>query len=872
MFICRNKYDIISTIIKNIIDKHHSYLEEIIMELEKRIEKVNQMDASQVEIDKKLVIKIAKMMIKNTIKYPRLKGKLTDFEPNVNFGLTDHPIDRNATPLHSLFTVTKKFLSKKTACVLKVDFIKREGNSFLFKAYGYNLYKIRDMDQSFAHTYKITEKTPCEEMAFQIDMLRADAYRLRLAHYGDTVPHNKTPMVIGDISDKALKAEFFDDPEKYTIRTPALSLVISKENFSIIVFDSKGNQVTQTGSKTKNEMMPAMDSYPLGFAWNTKDKIKYGVECFTLRPGEKVYGLGEHFSSLNKVGRTITLWQHEGYGNIAGRMYKGVPFFLSTAGYGVFVNESRPVTFWVGSKDFTKNSLAVEGDLLDYYFFYGPSFKTIIKNYTGLTGRAEVLPKWSYGTWMSRISYNSQSQVIEVAKILREMDFPADVINIDVNWFDKEWRCDWQFSKERFPDPKAMFQELAELGFRVCLWQNPNVLEETALFKEAKKKKVLAKNNCPYIFIMQFPARMIDFSNPEAIEWYKDLLKNLFELGAAAIKVDFGEGVEPAMRFKEYDGRQMHNLYPLLYNKAAYEATKEHFGRGIIWARSAYAGSQRYGVHWSGDSTANFENLTCIIRGGLSLGMCGFTYWSQDAGGFLGTCTDEMYIRWTEMSIFQSHIRYHGVGPRYREPWNYSKEAQDIVRKLLKLRYRLIPYLYSESFEASSSGLPLMRAMMLDYQDDLNTHQLEDQFMFGRYVLVAPIMTKEHSRNVYLPVGVWYDFWEEKKYTGGCWITMDCPLDRIPVFIKEGSILPLGREVNRTDEVGPDGMTLKICPNKNGEASYALRDDDTEISINAKINNNTLDIEMNQEINDLKIDIGNEYAIHTLTVNGKGYE
>ena len=241
-------------------------------------------------------------------------------------------------------------------------------------------------------------------------------------------------------------------------------------------------------------------------------------------------------------------------------------------------------------------------------------------------------------------------------------------------------------------------------------------------------------------------------------------------------------------------------------------------------------------------------------------------------GGFLGTCTDEMYIRWTELSIFQSHIRYHGVGPRYREPWNYSKDAQDIVRKLLKLSYRLVPYLYSESFEASISGLPLMRAMMLDYQEDINSHQLEDQFMFGRNVMVAPVLTKESSRSVYLPEGVWYDFWEDKKYAGGCWINMECPLDRIPVFMKEGSIFPLGREVNRTDEIGLDGVTLKICPDKNGEASYELRDDNFTMSMKAKINRNALDIEMNQEIDDLKIDIGNEYAIHTITVNGKGYE
>ncbi len=267
------------------------------------------------------------------------------------------------------------------------------------------------------------------------------------------------------------------------------------------------------------------------------------------------------------------------------------------------------------------------------------------------------------------------------------MNFPCDVIHIDTGWFKRDWHCDWEFDKKRFSDPERMFKEAREKGFRISLWQEPYVIKDTDIWREAKKKKVLAKNKAPFLFQLRYPASVIDFSNPKAVDWYKGLLKRLLDMGASAIKVDFGEGIEPAMKFLKYDGRQMHNLFPLLYNKAAFEITKEVTNDGVIWARSAYAGSQRYPIHWSGDNSANHENMLCSLRGGLSLGLCGFSFWSQDTGAFVGTPTDELYIRWTQLSIFQSHIRFHGAPPRYREPWNYEPETQRIVRNFLNLRY-----------------------------------------------------------------------------------------------------------------------------------------------------------------------------------------
>jgi alpha-D-xyloside xylohydrolase len=305
-------------------------------------------------------------------------------------------------------------------------------------------------------------------------------------------------------------------------------------------------------------------------------------------------------------------------------------------------------------------------------------------------------------------------------------------------------------------------------------------------------------------------------------------------MGAAAIKVDFGEGIEPSMSFWEYDGRQMHNLYALLYNKAAFEAVRETNGEGIIWARSAYAGSQRYPVHWSGDNSATFENLLSCLRGGLSLGLSGFTFWSQDTGGFVGTPTDDLYIRWTQLTVFQSHMRFHGTPPKFREPWQFAPETQRIVRKYLELRYRLVPYLYSEAQVAAAGGLPLLRHLVIDFQEDPTVFNIEDQFMTGRALLVAPVLTTNTSRRVYLPEGIWYDFWTGERIEGRRWIHREADIETIPVYVRGGTILALAGAAQCTDQLTTDGLALKIYPDAEGRAAGEILDGQRRLSFEAR--------------------------------------
>ena len=815
-------------------------------------------------------IQAFKAVFKELLRHPWIKGGLGELEPNVYFGYTDHPLDVGSTALITPFTFLWKHAGKRAKCVLRVAFRERRGNAFIFSARGYDIYKILDMDSTNAHRYKVTEKTKHAALTLQLDFLRAGTYRLRLAE-GPGVPENATPMLWKDIQDPGLAVNFQETTDRYVIATSELKLDVYKERFRIEIRDAQGNLVTESGSQTKNEFPTAIDAFPLGFISDRKHKKTYGVESFVLYPGEAIYGLGEQFGSVNKVGSTVGFWHIEGYGNTAGRNYKHIPFFLSTQGYGVFMNESRPITCWVGSREVCKHQIAIEGDLIDYFFFYGPSFKDILNTYTELTGKAPVPPKWSFGTWVSRISYFSQEQVLAVAKKLREMRFPSDVIHIDTGWFEKDWQCDWRFDPMRFPDPEEMFRRARAMGFRICLWQIPYVLEGTEVYTDAQEKDVLAEKHGPFVFLFVFPGSPIDFSNPQAVAWYEAKLRKLLDMGAASIKADFGEGIEPSMRFMRYDGRQMHNLYPLLYQQAAFEAVEKAKGEGegIIWARSAYAGSQRYPVHWAGDNSANHENLLCSLRGGLSLGLSGFTFWSQDTGGFVGTPSDELYIRWTQLSIFQSHMRFHGSPPRHREPWNFAPETQAIVRDYLDLRYRLIPYLYTEAQVAAGEGLPVLRHLVIDFQDDPTVHHIEDQFMSGRSLLIAPLLTQNVSRRIYLPAGSWFDFWNGQCYKGRQWIERKADVRTIPFFVRAGTILPLAFPCQSVDELTLDGVTLKVYPDAAGRAMYEIRDKDQVHRISAHLKDEVLDVEMHPEPGAIKIELPEGYSGSAIRLNGK---
>ncbi len=449
------------------------------------------------------------------------------------------------------------------------------------------------------------------------------------------------------------------------------------------------------------------------------------------------------------------------------------------------MHTSAPVTCDFGKYFDEVASLMMGDEEADLFIFLG-SPKEILNEYTNLTGKAQMPPLWSFGLWMSRITYFSEADGRKVAADLRKNRIPADVIHFDTGWFETDWRCDYQFSPSRFEDAGKMIADLKEQGFHTCLWQLPYFVPKNTLFPEIIEKGLFvrnAKGNLP------FEDAVLDFSNPEAVKWYQEKIAGLLKLGVGAIKVDFGEaapwnGVYASGRTGFYE----HNLYPLRYNKTVADITREVSGENIIWARSTWAGSQRYPLHWGGDAANTNAAMAATLRGGLSLGISGFTFWSHDIGGFVNRTPEELYRRWLPFGMLTSHSRTHGAPPK--EPWEYNESFNDAFRMADELKYRLMPYIYAQSKYASENGLPMVRALFVEYPDDPGAWLVDDAYLFGSDILVAPLF-EDHTkgRNVYLPRGKWIDYQTDQVYQGG-WNYI--PSGKIPaiILVRDGAVIP----------------------------------------------------------------------------------
>ena len=667
--------------------------------------------------------------------------------------------------------------------------------------------------------------TPGQAVTVRLDFCTADTIRLRYFP-GPEVPDVQTPMVVGQF-DGPVEVEVLEDDQTVTLQTSALRVVVVKEPWQLKIYDHHHNLIWCTRPvdieplrRPEEQWNPAQQrwifyhryAYPLGIARRSDRQQVFA--SFDLHYNEHIYGFGESYGPLDKRGTQQTLWLQESFSNTSPAAYKQVPFYMSTAGYGLYVNTSNALRFNVGNLDHTALSVIVDDTaLLDFYLIYGPSLKEILPRYTAITGTPGVPPKWSFGLWMGRISYNQQAQVEAVAKQLRAHRIPCDIVHIDTGWFAQDWGCDLRFGPENFPDPAAMTSKLREQGFRVCLWQWPNMIVDTPMFREGRENGYLATRANGQVYLypgFMADAGFIDYSNAEAIAWVQNKFRELFELGVSVIKVDFGEGAPPDAVYHSVASESIHNLYPLLYNKAIFEVTEEFWGEGqaMVWARSAWAGSQRYPIHWSGDGVARYEDLPCVLRSTMSFGLSGFPFYSHDIGGFTGLPSPDLYVRWAQLGLLSSHVRAHGTPPR--EPWAYGEEAETIFRRYDELRYRLMPYIYSEAVECGRTSLPMVRPLIIDYQNDPTTHTLEDEYLFGRNLLVAPIMDETNRRQVYLPPGVWVDYWHKELVQGGCWVEVEAGLEMVPLYVRAGAILPYGPLMQYVDQQPCDPLTVEI--------------------------------------------------------------
>ncbi|MDR3220049.1 MAG: alpha-xylosidase [Dysgonamonadaceae bacterium] len=532
---------------------------------------------------------------------------------------------------------------------------------------------------------------------------------------------------------------------------------------------------------------------------------------FHARAGECFMGTGERFAKMDLSGRTVQLRNQDGQGVNNRRTYKNIPFYLSSEGYGLFLHTTAFAKFSLADHSTRSAQVFVAEPLLDFFLIGGNTPEEILYTYRQLTGFPSMPPVWSFGVWMSRMTYFSADEVNEICERLRKDNYPCDVIHLDTGWFETDWLCEWKFNKTRFPHPEQFISNLKDKGFRVSLWQLPYIAYEAEQYPEASENNYISQSERKIQgasnFSVQDYAGTIDFTYDKAVEWYKSLLQKLLDMGVACIKADFGEDIHLATAYHAMQPEKLHNLYPLLYQKAAYEITKHVTGEGIIWARAAWAGCQRYPLHWGGDSASSWDGMAGSLRGGLHLGLSGFGFWSHDVPGFHSVpdfmnsiIDDTIYVRWTQFGVFSSHIRYHGS--HKREPWHYPA-ISDIIRRWWQLRYQLIPYLLEQSEITTRTGYPVLRALWLHHPEDKTCLHIDDQYYFGENMLVAPIMNAEGIRDIYLPEGKWVHFFSGEQFDGKQWLKdVAVPLEEMPVFVRYGANIPLYPEpVACTDEM-----------------------------------------------------------------------
>ena len=579
------------------------------------------------------------------------------------------------------------------------------------------------------------------------------------------------------------------------------SIEIQKYPWRIILRDANGKVMTQTRHLIDNDSSQ-VKLLPFSFIKRGSDNSRALNPVFTLAPGERIYGCGESFGALNKVGQRVHLFVTDPQGPETEGQYKPVPFFFSNRGYGIFMHTSAPVTCDFGASYIGADRLFMADEQLDFFVFFGEP-KDILYEYTGITGRSPMLPLWTFGTWMSRITYFSQAEGLEIARQLRRHRIPSDVIHFDTGWFGVDWQCDYEFAKDRFPDPVAMLRQLRRDGFHTCLWQLPYFTPKNRFFRELVDSGMAVKNAAGEL---PYEDAVLDLSNPQTVGWYQSKIAGLLRQGVAAIKCDFGEAAPyDGLYHSGRGGKYEHNLYPLRYNKALWDIIQQTTGEGVIWARSAWAGSQRYPLHWGGDAATTNTGMLGDLRGGLSFGLSGFSFWSHDIGGFVTASPEDIYRRWLPFGFLSSHTRAHGAPPT--EPWLISESFTEAFREAAELKYRLMPYVYAQAKDCTERGLPMVRALLVEFPEDAGAWLVEDEYMFGSQILVAPLLESGTSRTCYLPQGKWIDYQTLKVYEGG-YHTIEA--GRIPavILVRDGSLIPHVPVAQRTDQIDWNAVEL----------------------------------------------------------------
>lgn len=572
-----------------------------------------------------------------------------------------------------------------------------------------------------------------------------------------------------------------------------LAVRLTKGDNWSLDFLRNGERITGSGAKSA------------GYVQDSNSGKNYMYERLDLGVGESVYGLGERFTALVKNGQQVESWNRDG-GTSTEQSYKNIPFYLTNRGYGVLVNHPECVSFEVGSEKVSKVQFSVESEYLEYFVIDGPTPKKVLDRYTRLTGRPALPPAWSFGLWLttSFTTNYDEATVNNFIDGMAERNLPLHVFHFDCFWMKAFQWCDFAWDPQTFPDPQGMLHRLKARGLKICLWINPYIGQKSPLFKEGMEKGFLLKrpNGDVWQWDKWQPGQaIVDFTHPGACEWYAGHLNRLIDMGVDCFKTDFGERIPTDVSWADgSDPQKMHNHYAFIYNELVYKTLQAKLGReqAVLFARSASVGAQQFPVHWGGDCYATYESMAESLRGGLSLGMSGFGFWSHDIGGFENTAPAHVYKRWCAFGLLSSHSRLHG-SKSYRVPWAYDDQACDVVRYFTEWKCRMMPYLYAASAQAAESGTPVMRAMILEFPDDPACDYLDRQYMLGDNILVAPVFSERGDVNFYLPEGRWTHLFSNQPVAGGRWLRQQHDFDSLPVYVRPNTLLALGDNSQKPD-------------------------------------------------------------------------
>lgn len=615
----------------------------------------------------------------------------------------------------------------------------------------------------------------------------------------------------------------WETQEMLSVSAGELRMEICKENGQF-AFYRGDEKITSSATRDLAYVKTAWK----GFAYDKGPDDAYMRQRLNLGVGELIYGLGERFSAFAKNGQSIDIWNEDG-GTSTEQSYKNVPFYLSDRGYGVFVNHPERVSFEVASDHVSKVQFSVPGEYLDYYIINGPSMKEVLMRYTDITGKPGLPAPWTFGLWLSTsftTNYDEQTVTSFVDGML-ERGIPLKVFHFDCFWMKEFSWCDFLWDERVFPDPRGMLARLKAKGLKICVWINPYVGQESAIFAEGVQNGYFLKrpNGDVWQWDMWQPGlAVVDFTNPAARQWYTDKLNALMDMGVDCFKTDFGERIPTdCTYFDGSDPMKMHNYYAYLYNKTVYEAVKAKKGEkeAFVFARSATAGGQKFPVHWGGDCWSDYESMEQSLRGGLSLTSSGFGFWSHDIGGFESKSSADVYKRWCAFGLLSTHSRLHGSGS-YRVPWTYDEESVDVVRFFTRLKARLMPYLYRNAVQTAQTGVPMMRAMVLEFTQDRNCKHLATQYMLGESLLVAPIFNERGMAEYYLPAGRWTNVLTNEEKTGEKWYCEQHGYCSIPVYARENSIVAFGARDDDPVYDYADGVTLKVYALQDGQAARTV--------------------------------------------------